>query len=240
MRLYAGTSGFSYDEWKGVFYPEDLPSGERLSFYAERLPAVEINNTFYRLPKKGVLESWASQVPEGFRFVLKASRRITHQKKLADAGSEMEFLLGNVTALGDRLGALLFQLPPYLRRDLPRLAGFLELLPEGTRAAFEFRHHSWADAEVRDLLAARGCALVVGETDEEPEAEIVPTASWGLLRLRRCDYTDNELAIRAERVAAAGWDEAYVFFKHEDEAAGPAMALRFLELAGAGPRADAG
>jgi uncharacterized protein YecE (DUF72 family) len=232
MRLYAGTSGFSYDEWKGIFYPEDLPADGRLRFYAERLPAVEINNTFYRLPKRGVLESWASQVPESFRFAIKASRRITHQKRLADAGSETEYLLRTVATLGDRLGPLLFQLPPYLRKDLPRLAGFLELLPAGTRAAFEFRHETWADAEVRELLGSRGCALVVSETDEEPEAELIATATWGLLRLRRCDYTDAELAARVERVAAAGWNEAYVFFKHEEEAAGPAMALRFLELAG--------
>jgi len=234
MRLYAGTSGFAYDEWKGTFYPEDLPADERLRYFGEKLPAVEINNTFYRLPKTSVVQSWADQVPDGFRFALKASRRITHQKRLVEAGGETEYLLRTTSTLGERLGALLFQMPPYLRQDVPRLAAFLELLPAGTRAAFEFRHESWVDEEVRDLLRSRDCALVVSETDDEPEAELVSTAGWGYLRLRRCDYTDAELAARAERVRAAGWDEAYVFFKHEEEGAGPEMALRFLELAGGG------
>lgn len=234
MRIYAGTSGFAYDEWKGTFYPEDLPAGERLRYFGEKLPAVEINNTFYRLPKAKVVQGWADQVPAGFRFALKASQRITHKKRLKEAESETEYLLRVTGALGDKLGALLFQMPPYLRKDAPRLAAYLELLPAGTRAAFEFRHETWADDEVRDLLRARDCALVVSETDEEPEAELVATASWGYLRLRRCDYTDAELAARAERVRATGWAEAFVFFKHEEEGAGPAMALRFLELAGGG------
>jgi uncharacterized protein YecE (DUF72 family) len=232
MRLYAGTSGFAYDEWKGNFYPEDLPADERLRYFGEKLPAVEINNTFYRLPKAAVVQSWADQVPAGFRFALKASRRITHNKRLVEADSETEYLLRVTSTLGDKLGALLFQMPPYLRKDAPRLAAFLELLPAGTRAAFEFRHESWVDEEVRDLLRSRGCALVISETDDEPEAELVSTAGWGYLRLRRCDYTDAELAARAERIRARGWEEAFVFFKHEEEGAGPEMALRFLELAG--------
>ena len=232
MQIYAGTSGFAYDEWQGRFYPEDLPAGERLRFFGEKLPAVEINNTFYRLPKAKVVQSWADQVPAGFRFALKASQRITHKKRLKEAESETEYLLRVTGALGDKLGALLFQMPPYLRKDAPRLAAYLELLPAGTCAAFEFRHESWADEEVRDLLRARDCALVVSETDEEPEAELVSTATWGYLRLRRCDYTDAELAARAERVRAQGWAEAFVFFKHEEEGAGPEMALRFLELGG--------
>jgi len=234
MRIYAGTSGFSYDEWKGTFYPEDLPADERLRYFGAKLPAVEINNTFYRLPKEKVVQGWADQVPAGFRFALKASRRITHQKRLKEAESETEYLLRVTSVLGDKLGALLFQMPPYLRKDAPRLAAYLELLPAGTRAAFEFRHETWADDEIRDLLRARDCALVVSETDDEPEAELVATASWGYLRLRRCDYADAELAARAERVRAQGWQEAFVFFKHEEEGAGPEMALRFLELGGGG------
>jgi len=235
MRIHAGTSGFSYDEWKGSFYPEDLPAGERLRHYGERLPAVEINNTFYRLPKTSVVEGWADQVPAGFRFALKASRRITHQKRLVEAESETEYLLRVTSTLGAKLGALLFQMPPYLRKDAPRLAAYLELLPAGTRAALEFRHGSWADAEVRDLLRARDCALVVVESDDQPDAELVATAGWGYLRLRRCDYTDAELAERAERIRAQGWDEAFVFFKHEEgEGAGPDLALRFLAVAGGG------
>lgn len=233
-RIYAGTSGFSYDEWSGGFYPEELPAADRLSHYAGKLPAVEINNTFYRLPKRHVVESWGEQVPDSFRFVIKASRRITHQRRLKGAESEMEFLLGNVSALGEKLGALLFQLPPYLRKDVPRLAAFLELLPADVPAAFEFRHASWVDDEVADCLRSKGCALVIGETDDEPEAEVVSTAGWGYLRLRRCDYTDDELAARAERVRDQGWERALVFFKHEEDGAGPDLALRFLELAGDG------
>ena len=154
MQLHVGTSGFSYKEWKGPFYPGDLPAKAMLGFYAERLGSVEINNTFYRLPKASVLEAWCEQVPEAFRFVIKASRRITHFKRLKDAGDETAYLLRTVAALGERLGCLLFQLPPNLKLDLPRLDAFLRELPAGVPAAFEFRHPSWACAEVLDRLRA--------------------------------------------------------------------------------------
>ncbi len=239
MELYVGTSGYSYKEWKGTFYPEDLPAKEMLSYYGERLSAVEINNTFYRLPKSSVLEGWASQVPEAFRFSIKASRRITHFTRLKEeARDPTEYLLSTVEVLGDRLGVLLFQLPPNLKADVARLEGFLAMLPEGTPAAFEFRHDTWKDEAVYELLRARGMAVVCADTDETADDEpIVTTASWGYLRLRRPDYDDGDLARWARTVRKAGWDRAFVFFKHEDEGAGPELAGRFRRIhdeAGAG------
>lgn len=227
MTIRAGTSGFSYKEWKGAFYPEDLPAGDMLGFYAERLGTVEINNTFYRMPKPEVIEGWASQVGPGFRFVLKASRRITHFKRLNDVGDELQYFLRSAAGLGDRLGAVLFQLPPNFKKDVGRLARFLDQLGDPSRAAFEFRHASWQDEDVIDLLAERRASLCTADTDEE-EGRIVVTGPLGYVRLRRTDYDEAELADWAERVRAADWGDAYVFFKHEDEAAGPRMALEFM------------
>jgi uncharacterized protein YecE (DUF72 family) len=233
VRWWVGTSGFSYDEWKGRFYPEDLAAKDRLSFYASRLPAVEINNTFYRMPKSSVLEGWARQVPERFRFVLKASQRITHVKRLKpECVDETVYLLKTAAVMGERLGPLLFQLPPNMKLDLARLDGFLAFLPEGTRAAFEFRHESWKSDEVAARLRASDLALCVADVDEEPEPEIEPTADWGYLRLRRTTYVEEDLVRWKTKVLGAGWKDAYVFFKHEDEATGPRLAARFLELAG--------
>lgn len=232
MRWQVGTSGFSYDEWVGTFYPEDLPAKERLSYYASKLPAVEINNTFYRMPKASVLEGWASQVGEDFRFVLKASQKITHMKRLKpECADETQYLLRTAGTLGARLGPLLFQLPPNLKRDLDRLDGFLALLPEGTRAAFEFRHESWRDDEVAARLRARNLALCSADVDDEDEPPVVATADYGYLRLRRTAYDDDALRRWRDRAIAAGWAEAYLFFKHEDEGTGPRLAGRFLELA---------
>lgn len=231
MDIRAGTSGFSYKEWKGDFYPEDLPSGEMLSFYASQLPTVEINNTFYRMPKPEVLESWADQTGEDFRFVLKASRRITHFKRLQGVEEELQYFLRTSGGLGERLGALLFQLPPNFKKDLDRLASFLDLIGEPTRVAFEFRHASWRDDDVADLLTERGAAVCAADTEEEA-GEIVRTGPLGYLRLRRPDYAAEELEDWAERVRRAGWDAAYVFFKHEDEPTGPRLAREFMELAG--------
>ena len=229
MKLYAGTSGYSYKEWKGAFYPDDLAADEMLSFYADKLPAVEINNTFYRMPKTSVVETWAGRVPAGFRFVLKASRRITHFKRLKEAHEELEFMLGQFAVLGERLGAVLFQLPPKLKKDVPRLASFLELLPDGTRAAFEFRDPSWLDEEVHERLRERGCALVGSDTDDAPDPPVVRTADWGYLRLRRAEYGPEQLAAWADRIREQDWSEAFVFFKHEDAGAGPRLAGSFLE-----------
>ena len=236
MRIWTGTSGFAYKEWKGRFYPEKLPQRAFLSHYAGELPAVEINNTFYRLPKVDLLMKWAEQVPEDFRFSIKASRRITHFKRLGlSSTDETTYLVETCATLGPRLGVILFQLPPKMKKDAGRLAAFLDLLPAGTRAAFEFRNPSWFDDEVRTLLADRDFALVHADVDEPlpglpPDAPLA-SGTWGYLRMRRLGYTRDELERWMERVQGQGWDDAFVFFKHEDEAAGPAMAKDFLSLA---------
>ena len=229
MRVLTGTSGFSYKEWKGTFYPEDLPADAMLAYYAERLPAVEINNTFYRMPKPALLEGWATQVPEAFRFVLKASQRITHHKRLKEAGDEVAYFFGVAATLGERLGPALFQLPPNLKKDLPRLEAFLQTIPDGRRAAFEFRHASWFEEDVFQALRSRGAALCIAE-DEDLATPLVATADWGYLRLRRQDYGDADVAAWAERVRAQKWGEVYVFFKHEDAGSGPKLAAQFLAL----------
>jgi uncharacterized protein YecE (DUF72 family) len=231
MNLYVGTSGYSYKEWKGTFYPEDLPDKQMLRFYGERFRTVEINNTFYRMPKASVLETWAAEVPADFRFVLKASQRITHMQRLKDAGDSVAYLLKVSGALKERLGPLLFQLPPFLKKDAPRLSEFLGLLPAGCRAAFEFRHQSWFDEEVLGLLRAHQAVLCIAEAENDLEIPFVSTAGWGYLRLRRPDYGDPELKEWGARVRQQAWQDAFVFFKHEEAGKGPAMAKRFLELA---------
>jgi uncharacterized protein YecE (DUF72 family) len=219
MQILVGTSGYSYKEWKGSFYPEKLKQAEMLRYYAERFSAVEINNTFYRMPKAAMLEGWREQVPAEFQFVLKASQQITHRKRLKEAGEPLEYLLKAASVLGEQLGPVLFQLPPYFKRDLPRLQGFLELLPAGQPFAFEFRHESWADDDVHAALRERNAALVCADTEESGEdgAPIVATADWGYLRLRRCDYTEAALAPWADRIRAQPWRKAFVFFKHEED-----------------------
>jgi len=231
MNLYVGTSGYSYKEWKGTFYPEDLPDKQMLRFYGERFRSVEINNTFYRMPKASVLEAWAKEVPADFMFVLKASQRITHHQRLKDADDSVSYLLEVAGALKERLGPLLFQLPPYLRKDAPRLREFLALLPSDRRAAFEFRHQSWFDDEVFGLLRDHRAVLCIAEAENELEIPFVSTADWGYLRLRRPDYGDAELKAWAKRVHEQEWREAFIFFKHEEEGKGPEMAKRFLKLA---------
>ncbi|MCU1264465.1 MAG: hypothetical protein JWM21_783 [Acidobacteria bacterium] len=231
MNLQVGTSGFSYKEWKGSFYPEDLPAKGMLSYYASRLPAVEINNTFYRLPQKSMLETWKEQVPANFRFSLKASQRITHFKRLKEVENETKYLLETAGALADRLGVILFQLPPNMKKDLPRLETFLECLPATTRAAFEFRHQTWLDDDVLQLLASKNHALCISDTDDLPVTHIDRTAEWGYLRLRRVQYSDANLQEWLDRVRQQNWAEAFVFFKHEDEGTGPKLAAQFLNLA---------
>jgi len=231
VRLSVGTSGFSYKEWKGSFYPEDLPASAMLRYYAERLSAVEINNTFYRMPREAMLAQWAEQVPAGFVFVLKASQRITHQKRLKDAGGEAEYFFRMASTLGDRLGPALFQLPPNLKKDVPRLADFLAALPAGARAAFEFRHPSWFEDDVFEALAARGAALCIAE-DEDLETPLRATTGWGYARLRRQDYGPDDLRARAERYRTQPWKELFVFFKHEEGGRGPALARDFAQVFG--------
>jgi uncharacterized protein YecE (DUF72 family) len=231
MSLYVGTSGYSYKEWKGPFYPEDLPDKQMLRYYGERFRSVEINNTFYRMPKASVLEAWAQEVPDNFSFVLKAPQQITHIKRLKEAEDSVAYLLKVADALKGRLGPLLFQLPPYLKKDIPRLKEFLALLPRERRLAFEFRHESWFDEELFSLLREHQAALCIAEAEDGVEVPFVSTADWGYLRLRRPDYGDPELKAWADRVQQQAWKDAFIFFKHEDEGKGPLMAKRFLELA---------
>jgi len=231
MRLYVGTSGFSYKSWKGPFYPEDLPDDQMLSYYAGQLPAVEINNTFYRMPKADMLERWAEAVPDTFRFALKAPQRITHRKRLNNTREEVSYFFETLSVLRDRLGPALFQLPPNAKANVERLREFLGTLPQGCKVAFEFRHPSWFETEVLDALRDGGAALCIAESeDEDKTAPVEATAGWGYLRLRRDDYDDAALEAWARRVRAQSWDEAYVFLKHEDAGTGPRLAARLREL----------
>jgi uncharacterized protein YecE (DUF72 family) len=211
-----------------------------LRYYAERFPTVEINNTFYRMPRKDVVRGWAEQVPERFAFVLKASQRITHFQRLKDCGDLLGYLFGSADVLGPRLGPVLFQLPPNFRKDLPRLVSFLGLLPEARRVAFEFRHDSWFDDETFAALRERGIALVVSDTGEEPVAPLVPTADFGYLRLRREQFSDQELREWATRIGEQPWKEAFVFLKHEEEGIGPRLAARLIEYCAEAPAAKPG
>jgi uncharacterized protein YecE (DUF72 family) len=232
MRFFVGTSGYSYKELKGTFYPNKFPQKEMLSYYAHRFFTVEINNTFYGMPSESVVESWAQQTPDSFRFVLKAPQSITHRKRLNNAEVETDQLLRIASLLKRRQGPLLFQLPPNFKKDLSRLETFLGLIDKRTSSAFEFRHESWFDEEVFDCLRANSCALCVAEMDDVPSVNLVSTARWGYVRLRRKDYSDEHLSEWIARLRSQDWEEAYVFFKHEDSGTGPKLATRFLELAG--------
>jgi uncharacterized protein YecE (DUF72 family) len=231
MNLYVGTSGYSYKEWKGTFYPKDLPVRQMLRFYGERFRTVEINRTFYGMPKVSILEGWAGAVPTDFQFVLKAPKEITHVRKLHDSGELVSQLLEAAGALSEHQGPVLFQLPPTSRKDMSRLRAFLALLRSHQGAAFEFRHPSWFDDEVLGLLRDHRAALCVAEAEGELEVPLVATADWGYLRLRRPDYSDAELRTWVKWVQEQDWRSAFVFFKHEDEGKGPRIAQRFMELA---------
>lgn len=229
LHLYTGTSGYAYKEWKGTFYPADCRPDAMLAFYAGHLSAVEINNTFYRMPTDRVLAGWAAQVPETFRFVLKASQRITHMKRLAGVEDDLAYFLQTATTLGVRRGPTLFQLPPNLKKDLPRLQAFLDLLPRGWQAAFEFRHASWFDDDVYALLHAHGVALCLAESDEGDPPRVA-TGPFGYLRLRREAYDRPALDAWAAWVRAQNWNDAYVFFKHEGAGTGAQLAMQFAAL----------
>ncbi|MEM5786214.1 MAG: DUF72 domain-containing protein [Syntrophobacteraceae bacterium] len=231
MNLYVGTSGYSYKEWKGAFYPVDISAKGMLHYYGERFKTVEINNTFYRMPSVGVLEAWANDVPPDFRFVLKAPRQITHIHRLKDAADSVSYLLEVAGTLKEHLGALLFQLPPNLKKDVPRLRDFLALLPPKHRVAFEFRHQSWFDEEVFELLRDHQAALCIAEAENDLEVPFVATGDWGYLRLRRPDYDDAVLRKWIHLAREQKWQDLFVFFKHEDEGKAPQLARRFIELA---------
>jgi uncharacterized protein YecE (DUF72 family) len=230
MQLLAGTSGVSDKEWVGAFYPNDLPAKGMLAHYATRLPIVEINNTFYRMPNVAAIQGWRAQVPDSFRFAIKVPRRVSHLKRLKDCGAELAVLQTALADLGPTLGSLLVQLPPHARCDEPTLAAFLRELPRGWRVAFEFRNDSWFVPAVFKTLEAHNAALVQSESDET--FDVKPwTADWAYLRLRRVDYSAADLERWLERIRAAGVAEAHVFFKHEDGATGPKLAAELLAMA---------
>jgi uncharacterized protein YecE (DUF72 family) len=233
VKLLAGTSGYAFKEWKGAFYPPELADDGWLGYYASRFPTVEINNTFYRLPKEQVLRDWAAQVPEPFTFAIKASQRITHHARLKpECADAVDFLLRNTAVLGSRLGPILFQLPPNLKKDLDRLRGFLGLLPEGRRYTVEFRHESWFDDDVFAALRERDIALCVAEQPDF-KCPVQATASWGYLRLHRFDYDSAALSKWAKCVSAQNWSETYIYFKHDEgEGSGPPAVDAFMQAYG--------
>jgi uncharacterized protein YecE (DUF72 family) len=231
MKIHAGTSGYSYKEWKGNFYPWDLAAADMLPYYAKHFSTVEINNTFYRMPAEKMLLNWSTQVPEEFAFVLKAPRRITHIKKLKDVGDDVAYLLKTAAVLGNKRGPLLFQVPPFFsKKNLDIVREFLGLLSNQGQSAFEFRNQTWFDDEVFALLREHNISLCLADADNELSIPFVSTAAWGYLRLRRPDYSDGELRDWAKKIADQPWKEVFVFFKHEEAGKGPQFARRFLEL----------
>jgi uncharacterized protein YecE (DUF72 family) len=229
-KLLAGASGYSFKEWKGTFYPADMKPDAMLAWYSARLPTVEINNTFYQMPKTVVLENWARSTPQDFRFAIKASRRITHLSRLkADtAADSVAFLYRNLATLGDKRGPVLFQLPPFLKKDLPRLQEFLAILPAEHRAAFEFRNDSWFADDTYAALEAAGAALCLSEREDNAPPPLVETAPWGYVRLRLESYSEADLAAWAKRLAATAWQQIHVYFMHEPTA--PAYAQMMLKM----------
>jgi uncharacterized protein YecE (DUF72 family) len=230
-QLFAGASGYSFKEWNGTFYPDDMKPDGMLGYYAGRLPTVEINNTFYRMPKPAVCEGWAAATPETFRFAIKASRRITHFARLKppEAMDSLAYLYQQLAALGGKRGPVLFQLPPNLKKDLPRLAEFLKALPANHQAAFEFRNDSWFADEVYDALRGAGASLCFSEREDNAPPPLVETAPWGYVRLRLENYSDDDLKRWADRFAATGWREVYAYFMHEPTA--PAYAQSLMRFA---------
>jgi uncharacterized protein YecE (DUF72 family) len=232
-RYWVGTSGYNYPEWRGSFYPPKLPQAEMLPFYAARFPTVEINYTFYRMPTEKLLAGWAQATPPHFRFTLKAPRRITHDAKLRATEEATVAFCRAAQSLGDRLATLLFQLPPSLKKDVAALEGFLATLPPSVRAAFEFRHDSWHDAAVFDALRRRNLALCVADS-ERMTTPLVVTADYGYFRLRDEGYQPDDIRRWAARIAeaGAGWSEAFVYFKHEEQGKGPELARLLIEALG--------
>ncbi len=229
MSWFVGTSGYSYKEWKGPFYPEKIKNDDMLSYFASKLTSVEINNTFYRMPRESVVESWAEQVPETFRFSMKASRRITHFGRLGDVQEHTQYMFRALSPLGLKLGVVLFQLPPNFKKDIEKLNNFLPMIPRRIRAAFEFRHESWFDDDVFDALKSKNSALVIADTDEDC-TPLVATADWGYLRLRRASYRKPGLEKWVKNIDELGFKDSFVFFKHEDAGAGPKAGMKFLGL----------
>jgi uncharacterized protein YecE (DUF72 family) len=229
MRLFIGTSGYSYPAWKGHFYPEDLSPKKFLRYYAAKLSSVEINNTFYRMPSAKLVQSWADEVPAGFTFAIKAPQRITHKKRIKECEDAVAALFASLELLAEKLGPILFQLPPNFKKDVPRLTAFLAALPRRCRAAFEFRHESWFADDTWEALQEKSAALCISDT-AELSTPLISTANWGYLRLRREDYVESDIREWENKISAQPWENAFVYFKHEDEARGPAHASLLMSL----------
>ncbi|HXR55471.1 MAG TPA: DUF72 domain-containing protein [Casimicrobiaceae bacterium] len=230
-KLLAGASGYSFKEWKGTFYPDDMKPDGMLAWYGARLPTVEINNTFYRMPNAAMLENWAATTPAHFRFAIKAPRRITHiaRLKAESAADSLQYFYRTLEALGNKRGPVLFQLPPNLKKDVSRLQAFLALLPDDHRAAFEFREDSWFADDVYDLLRSAGAALCLSERSDDAPPPLVETAPWGYVRLRLERYADDDLRRWAKRLGETAWHTTYIYFMHEPTA--PAYAASVMDFA---------
>jgi uncharacterized protein YecE (DUF72 family) len=230
MKFWIGTSGFQYSEWKGNFYPEELPSAKMLQFYAERFSTTEINYTFHRIPAQKTIDNWKAQTPQKFRFALKAPQKITHWSKLRDCSDTLEYFCQVITGLDERLGPVLFQLPPTFKKNADVLSSFLREFPD-MRGAFEFRHESWFEDDVFELLESRNMALCIADTETIATPKEI-TANYGYLRLRRGDYTDEDVKRWSEfvRQQNAKWSDAFIYFKHEESGIGPKLARQTMEL----------
>jgi uncharacterized protein YecE (DUF72 family) len=230
MAIWVGTSGYNYPEWRGSFYPEKMPTTKMLPYYAERLSTVEINYTFYRTPNEKILAGWSAATPEGFRFTLKAPKRITHDARLKDCAERLKFFLDTAATLGPKLGALLFQLPPNFRKDVAVLDAFLEAFPPGVCAAFEFRHASWLDDELYGRLKAKNLALCVADS-EKLSTPVEITADYGYFRLRDEGYSPEDITRWAQiiREKTSGCREVFVYFKHEEAGKGPEFSRLLLD-----------
>jgi uncharacterized protein YecE (DUF72 family) len=233
MAIWVGTSGYNYPEWKGSFYPQKLPAAKMLPYYAERLSTVEINYTYYRAPNEKILDGWSRATPDRFKLTLKAPKRITHEARLRDCADDVRYFIDTAAKLGPKLGALLFQLPPSLKKDLVLLDAFLETFPPGVCAAFEFRHGSWLDDEVYARLQARNLALCVADSENFwTPTEI--TADYAYFRLRDEGYTPDDIARWAQTIRdkTADCKDVFVYFKHEEAGKGPQFAQLLLDRLG--------
>jgi uncharacterized protein YecE (DUF72 family) len=231
--IWVGTSGYNYPEWKGSFYPSDLPAAKMLPYYAARFPTVEINYTFYRMPNEKLVSGWAAQTPDPYRLTLKAPRRITHDSRLRNTGDLVQSFCRVAAALGPKLGTLLFQLPPNLKKDLPLFDQFLSSLPPRMCGAFEFRHTSWFGDDVLQRLSSRNLALCISDS-EKLSAPVQVTADYAYFRLRDEGYTESDIADWADTIAreTAACRDVFVYFKHEDEGKGPELARLLMRRLG--------
>jgi uncharacterized protein YecE (DUF72 family) len=229
VNTWIGTSGFQYAEWKGNFYPEDLPAAKMLPFYAERFSTTEINYTFHRIPSPKTIDNWKTLTPENFRFALKAPQKITHWSKLRDCADTLDYFCKVISGLGERLGPVLFQLPPNFKKDADVLTLFLREFPS-LKAAFEFRHESWFDDEIFGILKSRNVALCIADTENLATPK-VSTGDYGYLRLRREDYRKIDIEQWVDFVRTQdGWNDVFIYFKHEEAGIGPKLARQMIEM----------